>query len=58
MLALIKKAKLKINLLLLGKESILKVKLKFIFEGIEFDFKEKENQQVDFTTNLLGNFNF
>ena len=59
MLALIKKAKLKVNLLLLGKGKHFESKIKNLsLKGIEFDFREKGKQQVDFTTNLLGNFNF
>ncbi|HMV45091.1 MAG TPA: Mur ligase family protein, partial [Leptospiraceae bacterium] len=59
MLSLIKKAKLKINLLLLGKGKQFETKLNELsLKGIDFDFKEKGNQQVNFTTNLLGNFNF
>jgi UDP-N-acetylmuramoyl-L-alanyl-D-glutamate--2,6-diaminopimelate ligase len=59
MLALIKKAKLKINLLQFGKGKDFEGKIKSLsLRGIEFDFKEKGSRQMDFTTNLLGNFNF
>lgn len=57
--ALIKKAKLKINLLQLGKGKQFESKLKELsLRGIEFDFKEKDKQPIQITTNLLGNFNF
>ncbi len=57
--SLIKKAKLKLNLLQFGKGKHFEGKIKELsLRGIEFDFKEKGSQQMDFTTNLLGNFNF
>lgn len=59
MYALIKKANLKINLLQFGKGKRFEGKIKELsLRGIDFEFKEKGSQPMDFYTNLLGNFNY
>ncbi|MBK8393977.1 MAG: UDP-N-acetylmuramoyl-L-alanyl-D-glutamate--2,6-diaminopimelate ligase [Leptospiraceae bacterium] len=59
MYSLIKKANLKLNLLQFGKGKHFEGKIKELsLRGIDFEFKEKGSQQIDITTNLLGNFNY
>lgn len=47
------------NLLQFGKGKHFEGKIKELsLRGIDFEFKEKGSQQIDITTNLLGNFNY